>query len=78
MTGNYDYGSEIMALFVLTALGALSHFWLIMLAICAVSALAGVGLLLPRIILRVQRLMLAIPFIPARRKEYDGESKCVC
>jgi hypothetical protein len=44
-----DYGCEILALVVLTALSALSHFWLIMIAICAAAAFAQAGVLLSRV-----------------------------
>lgn len=68
MTGKHDYGCEIIALFVLTALSALSHFWYIMIAICIATALVGAGLLVSGIFLRAQKEMLAILFNPARPK----------
>jgi hypothetical protein len=52
MTKKCDYSSEIIGLIILTVLSALSHFWLIMIAICAVSIAAGAGYLISRLILR--------------------------
>jgi len=77
MTGRHDYSCEIIALVVLTALSALSHFWYIMFAICVVTALGGVGLLLSGIFLRTQRKLLDSLFIPAHPREYGGGSKSI-
>jgi hypothetical protein len=54
-----DYSCEIMALIVLTLLSALSHFWLILIAIGVVAGLAVVGLLMATILIRVGRQLLA-------------------
>jgi hypothetical protein len=59
MTAKRDYSCEIMALVVLTALSALSHFWYIMIAICVVAALIGAGFLLSRIFILAKRELLA-------------------
>jgi hypothetical protein len=77
MTGRHDHGCEIIALVVLTALSALSHFWYLMIAICAVMALAGVGSLVSGIFLRAQRELLASLVNPARPSEYDGEENSI-
>jgi hypothetical protein len=59
MTGNKDYSCEIMSLIVLTVLSALSHFWYIMIAICAVMALAAAGFLICISLIRLRRQLLA-------------------
>jgi hypothetical protein len=59
MSGNRDYSCEIMSLIVLTVLSALSHFWYIMIAICIVIALAGAGLLISILLIRLRRRLLA-------------------
>jgi hypothetical protein len=59
MTGKRDYSCEIMGLIVLTILSALSHFWYIMIAICATATLAGAGFLISSISLRLRRELLA-------------------
>jgi hypothetical protein len=68
MTAKRDYSCETMALVVLVALSALSHFWYIMIAICVVAALIGAGFLLSRILILAQRELLARLLNPASRK----------
>ena|SRR6202158_764319 len=68
MIGNRDYSCEIMALIVLTVLSALSHFWYIMIAICAAMALAGAGFLISLIFLRLRKELLARLLSPALGK----------
>ena len=58
MSAKRDYSCEIMGLIVLTILSALSHFWYIMIAICAAAALVGAGFLISSISLRLQRELL--------------------
>lgn len=70
-----DYGCEIMALVVLTALSGLSHFWYIIIAISIVTALAGVGFMLSRIFILVKREMLARLLGPACRKNTRRKAK---
>ena len=52
ISARHDYSSEIVALFVLIVLSALSHFWYVLIAICLGAALIGMGYLFTRIILR--------------------------
>jgi hypothetical protein len=70
-----DYSCEIMALSVLTALSALSHFWYIMIVICVGIALAGAGFLLSRIYLRARTVMLMYLYSPARGENTRPEAE---
>jgi hypothetical protein len=56
ISARHDYSSEIMALGVLVVLSASSHFWHVLIAICAGVALIGMGYLFARIILRAAML----------------------
>src|ERR1700722_9179793 len=47
-TNQSDYSCEIASFFVLVALSALSHFWFIVIAICAALIFAGAMFLLVR------------------------------
>jgi len=64
-----DYSCEIMALIVLTVLSALSHFWLILIAIGVVAGLAAVGLLIAAILIRVGRQLLARVLNPVPQQD---------
>ena len=75
MRAKHDYGCEIMALIVLTALSAFSHFWYIMIAICAVAIVVGTGVVLSRIFLHAQREMLAHLLSQASRKDAKHEKQ---
>jgi hypothetical protein len=76
MMAHYDYyGSEVMALIVLTALSALGHFWYIMILICAVTVLGGALFLCSRLVLRAKNEMLARLLSPARRKNTAAETE---
>jgi hypothetical protein len=68
MIGNRDYSCEIMGLIVLAILSALSHFWYIMIAICATATLAGAAFLISSIFLRLRRELLARLLSSARSK----------
>jgi hypothetical protein len=69
-----DYSCEIMALFVLTVLSALSHFWYILIAIGVVAGLAAVGLLLATILIRVGRQLLARVLNPVPQQNSRPEA----
>ena len=58
MTKQRDFSSEIVGLIVLIILSALSHFWLIMVAVCAVTIVGGAGYLLSSFVLRAGREMI--------------------
>jgi len=52
ISARHDYSSEIVALFVLIVLSALSHFWYVLIAISLGTALVGICISFTRIILR--------------------------
>jgi len=60
-----DYSCEIMGVIVLAILSALSHFWYILIAIGILTGLAGVGLLVAIILIRIGRQLLARVLNPA-------------
>jgi hypothetical protein len=66
-----DFSCEILALVVLTLLSALSHFWLIMVGICAIAALSAARFLLSRIFFFAKSEIGARFLYPPHR----GESK---
>jgi len=66
-----DYSCEIMGIVVLTALSALSHFWYILIAICALTGLTLTGFVICRIFLRIGKELLAPLLFPAPRKGTD-------
>ena len=74
MIGNRDYSCEIMAIIVLTVLSALSHFWYIMIAICAAMALAGAGFLISLIFLRLRRELLARLLSPTHSQNANPQA----
>jgi len=69
-----DYSCEIMALFVLTVLSALSHFWYILIAMGAVAGLTAVGLLTATILIRVGRQLLARVLNPVPQQNSRPEA----
>ena len=68
MTTSFDYLCAIVSFAVLTTLSALSHFWYVMIAICAVAVLTAVAFRFFVFLIRAKREMLAWFLSPAVRK----------
>jgi hypothetical protein len=70
-----DFSCEILGLVVLTLLSALSHFWLIMMGICAIAGLSVVAFLLSRIF-RFAKSEVAARFLhPRHRRESQAQGE---
>lgn len=59
-----DYSCEIIAVCVLTILSALSHFWYIMIAICAGLIVTGVVGMLSKVYLRLRMISVSDLYSP--------------
>jgi hypothetical protein len=68
MVARRNYSREIMALIVLIALSALSHFWYIMIVICMGGSFAGACFLLLRSYLGAKMMMSWRLCSPVRRE----------
>ena len=75
MTANRDCNCEIMAVIVLTVLSALSHFWYIVIAVCAVTGLAVAGYLIASIFLHARRVVVARLLSPASHNDTRPETE---
>ncbi len=75
MIAKRDFSSEIGGLIVLTILSAMSHFWLIMIAICAGTIVGVAGYLISSIVLHASRDMLERLLSPAGHNHASRESE---
>lgn len=75
MASRRDFSSEILALVALLILSALSHFWYIMIAVCAVMALAGMGFVISAVLVHMKNKMMARLFSPADGRNTRGISE---
>jgi hypothetical protein len=75
MTTKRDYSSEIMGLIVLTTLSALSHFWYLLIAICAAMAVAGAALWISDAVLRLRGDLMERVLAPAAQGNLTAESE---
>jgi len=64
-----DYVCEVMGLVVIAVLSALSHFWYVLIAIGILGGMAGVGLLIATVLLRLGRQVLARVLNPVHHED---------
>lgn len=69
MKSERDYVCEVMGLFVITVLSALSHFWYVLIAIGILGGVAGASLLIATVLLRLGRQLLARVLNPVHHQD---------
>jgi hypothetical protein len=74
MKAGRDFSCEIMGLIVLMVLSALSHVWFILIAIGIMAAIAGAGLLIAMLFLRIGRELLARVLNPVPHENSNSET----